>query len=149
MTFKVTTQNTSFTLVYGTEAIFPIEKEIPTLRVALDARLGERESLQARLMELTRLDELRMLAQQSLEAMQRRRKAWHDRHIKVRQFKIGEQVLIYDSRYYKFPRKLQIRWLGPFKILDAFDNGSLLVQDLEETVLPFCVNALRVKHYFS
>ena len=135
--------------MYGTEAIFPIEKEIPTLRVALDARLGERESLQARLMELTRLDELRMLAQQSLEAMQRRRKAWHDRHIKVRQFKTGERVLIYDSRYYKFPGKLQIRWLGPFKILDAFDNGSLLVQDLEETVLPFRVNALRVKHYFS
>ena len=34
-TFKVTTQNTPFTLVYGTEAIFPVEKKIPTLRVAL------------------------------------------------------------------------------------------------------------------
>ena len=36
-TFMVTTQNNLFTLVYGTEAIFPIEKEIPTLRVALES----------------------------------------------------------------------------------------------------------------
>ena len=116
-TFKVTTQNTPFTLVYGTKAIFPVEKEIPTLRVALESCLGDSESLQARLMELVKLDEIRMLALQSLEAMQRRRKAWHDRHIKVRQFKKGSNVLVYDSRYYKFLEKLQIRWLGPFKIL--------------------------------
>ena len=45
-TFKVTVQSTPFTLVYGTEAIFPVEKETPTLRVALESHLGDRESLQ-------------------------------------------------------------------------------------------------------
>ena len=43
--YKVTTQFTSFHLVYGQEAIFPIEFEIPSLRVAIDHRLGETESL--------------------------------------------------------------------------------------------------------
>ena len=81
--------------------------------------------------------------------MQRRRKAWHDRHIKVQHFKEGDKVLVYDSRFYKFPGKLQIRWLGPFKVLEGFNNGSLMVQDMDTTIAPFRVNGLRVKHYFS
>ena len=81
--------------------------------------------------------------------MQKRRKAWHDRHIKVRQFKVGDQVLVYDSRYYKFLGKLQIRWLGPFTVLEVFDNGSMTVQDLAVELEPFRVNGLRVKHYFT
>ena len=148
-TFKVTTQNTPFTLVYGTEAIFPIKKEVPTLRVALESRLGDKESLATLLTELVKLDEIRMFALQSLEAMQQRRKTWHDRHIKIRQFKKDDQVLVYDSCYYKFLGKLQTRWLGPFKVLEVFDNGSLTIQDLEDTITPFRVNGLRVKHYFS
>ncbi len=54
-----------------------------TLRIALESCLGNTESLAARLMELVKLDEIRMFALQSLEAMQQRRKAWHDCHIKV------------------------------------------------------------------
>ena len=34
-TFKVTTQATPFSLVYGGEAILPIELEVPSLRVAI------------------------------------------------------------------------------------------------------------------
>ena len=58
-------------------------------------------------------------------------------------------MLIYDNCYYKFPNKLQIHWLGPFCIKEVFDNGSLLVQDLDKTIVPFWVNGLQVKHYFS
>ena len=43
--YKVTTQFTPFHLVYGQEAILPIEFEIPSLRVAIDHRLEEAESL--------------------------------------------------------------------------------------------------------
>ena len=43
--YKVTTQFTPFHLVYGQEAILPIEFEIPSLWVAIDHQLGETESL--------------------------------------------------------------------------------------------------------
>ena len=69
-----------------------------------------------------------MMALQSLETMQRRRKAWHDSHIKFHQFNVGGKVLVYDSRYYKFLGKLHIWWLGPFQVVEVFDNGSLCVQ---------------------
>lgn len=80
--------------------------------------------------------------------MQHRRKAWHDRNIKIQQFKKVDNILVYDSRYYKFPGKLKIRWLGPFTVLEVFDNGSLTIQDLDATVAPFRVNGLRFKTIF-
>jgi len=75
--YKVTTQNTPFNLVYGVDAIFPIEQEIPTLRVVALAlwRLGYRASLNYWLLQLVKLDEERLLSLQNLEAMQKRRKA--------------------------------------------------------------------------
>jgi hypothetical protein len=38
--YKVTTKHTPFQLVYGQEAILPIEIELPSLRIALEERLG-------------------------------------------------------------------------------------------------------------
>jgi hypothetical protein len=38
-TFKVTTQTTPLSLVYGLKATIPIEFEVESLRVAIDSRL--------------------------------------------------------------------------------------------------------------
>ena len=43
--FKVTTKFTPFQLVYGLEAILPIELEVQSLRIALDERMGDNDSL--------------------------------------------------------------------------------------------------------
>ena len=56
-TYKVTTNATPFQLVYGQEAILPIELEILSLRVAIEERLGDSDSLQFRLSELEKLNE--------------------------------------------------------------------------------------------
>lgn len=42
--YEVTTRLTPFQLVYGQEAILPIELELPSLRTTLDERLDEPES---------------------------------------------------------------------------------------------------------
>ena len=38
-TYKVTTKATPFSLVYGLEAILPIEFEVPSLRIAVETRM--------------------------------------------------------------------------------------------------------------
>ena len=43
--YKVTTKSTAFQLVYGQEAILPIEMELPSLRIAIVERMGDGESL--------------------------------------------------------------------------------------------------------
>ena len=57
-TIKTTTKSTPFQLVYGLEAMLPIEVELPSLRVAIAERMGDTPSLRERLDSLERLDEI-------------------------------------------------------------------------------------------
>jgi hypothetical protein len=61
-TYKVTTRATPFSLMYGIEAILPIEFEVQTLRIAMEQRLDTSQSLKDRLASLEALNEGRQLA---------------------------------------------------------------------------------------
>jgi hypothetical protein len=147
--YKVTTQFTPFQLVYGQEAILPIEFEIPSLRVAIENRLGDEDSLKARLYALEALDEKRRDAHLHTYAMQVRRKSYYDSKLRPKQFKEGDLVLLYDSRFFKFPGKLQIHWLGPYEVMDVNPNGSLQLKDFEGKMLPTRINGYRLKPFFT
>lgn len=64
----------SFILVYGTEAVVPVEKEIESLRITVSTNLDEdtTEYARARLLELESLDERRLNAFENLEAYRSR-----------------------------------------------------------------------------
>ena len=57
--YKIMTKFTPFQLVYSQEAILPVKLKLPSLRIALDERLNDEESLQERIAMLERLDEVR------------------------------------------------------------------------------------------
>jgi transposase InsO family protein len=59
---RTSTGATSFSLVYGMEAVLPIEVEIPSLRVLMEAKLEEAEWVQTRLERLNLIEEKRMAA---------------------------------------------------------------------------------------
>jgi hypothetical protein len=50
-------------------------------------------------------------------------KTWNDRHIKKRNFKVGDTILLYDSKYLQHPRKLIRHFLGPYQIKFVTDGG--------------------------
>ena len=97
--YKVTTNATPFQLVYGQEAILPIELEVPSLRIAIEYRLGDTESLQFRLFKLEKLDETRAQVLLTMETTQKRRKSYYDSKLKLKTFKANDLVLLYDSRF--------------------------------------------------
>ena len=105
MTFKVTTQATPFSLVYGLEATLPIEFEVESLRVAVKSRLTDNQSLRNRLTTLEELDERRKMSVQHIEAIQRRRKITFDKQHKKRALMPGMMVMIQDARMLDFPGK--------------------------------------------
>ncbi|CAA7044599.1 unnamed protein product [Microthlaspi erraticum] len=43
-------------------------------------------------------------------------KAAHDKLIRLKDFKVGDSVLLYNSKLRLFPGKLRSKWAGPFKI---------------------------------
>jgi transposase InsO family protein len=145
--YKVTTQFTPFQLVYGQEAILPIEFELPSLRVAINNQLGDPESLQTRLLQLEALDEKRREAYLHTYTIQKYRKSFYDSKLAPKNFKVGDLVLLYDSRFFKFPGKLQIHWLGPYDVVDINPNGSAQLKDFEGNLLPTRINGYRLKVY--
>ena len=52
-------------------------------------------------------------------------KAWNDRHIKKKQFSIGNNVILYDSKLLNHPRKLHMHSLGPFFNVEIRDSISV------------------------
>ena len=84
---------TPYSLVYGMEAVLPIEVEIPSLRVLREVELEEAEWVQARYEQLNLIEEKRIKAIYHGQLYQRRMMRAHDKKIWPRQFQEGELVL--------------------------------------------------------
>jgi len=100
-----------------------------------------------RLLQLNGLDEQRLQALLHSKVVQLQRKIWHEKHLKEKQFQEGDWALLYDSRYKDFKGKLRTRLLGLYTIERCNDNGSVLIQTIDEESIPMLVNGHRLKIY--
>ena len=85
-TWHNTTGFSPYDLVYGKSAIFPIEFEIKTLKMATEVNLDVTEAQKRRLNQLNELDENRLAAMDQTVLIQQQRSNWHDRFIKKKVF---------------------------------------------------------------
>jgi hypothetical protein len=114
------TGQTSFFLVYGSEAILPADIMWRSPRVEM---YNEGEADKARHLELDSVEEARCtVLVQSARYLQGIRR-YHDRNVKERSFSIGDLVLrrIQDESGL---HKLNSRWEGPFVIKQVTRPGS-------------------------
>jgi hypothetical protein len=146
-TCRKLTGKTTFRLVYGQEAVVPLEFFVPNLHVATIANMTERGTVQERLSQLMPMEEDRILAGFHQEVQKARDKAWHDRHIKRKSFKEGDVVLVYDSKSLQHLGKLRMHWLGPYEVKTVTDGGAVQLKDLEGTKLRGMINGNRLELY--
>ena len=71
--YKVTTGQTPFQLMYGQEEVAPAEFMVLNLRIAIDSKVGDMESLRERLSALNKLDEKRVMSQWMTDVVQQQR----------------------------------------------------------------------------
>ena len=145
---KITTRRTPFYLTYGLDSIVPIEFDLPTYRILHSTRLGVEESQLWRLHQLEQVEEDRDFALEETKRQQARRKHIYDKKLRKKTIQANDLVLVYDSRYQKFPGKLHTRWTGPYKVLNVWENGSLQLVDFEGEELATRINGARFKKYF-
>ena len=100
-----------------------------------------------RLAQLLALEEDRFIAGFHQKVQKAREKAWHDRHIKSKSFQIGDLVLLYDSKFVKFPGKFKTHWLGPYQIQYVTEGGVVQLNTLNGELLPTLINGSRLKLY--
>ncbi|XP_073304591.1 uncharacterized protein [Primulina huaijiensis] len=100
-----------------------------------------------RLLQLNEMEEFRNDAYENAKIYKERTKKWHDKHILRRDFKQGQQVLLFNSRLKLFPCKLKSRWSGPFVVETVYPHGAIELKCNDGRT--FKVNGQRIKPYYG
>ena len=74
-------------------------------------------------------------------------KKWHDQKILRREFKVGELVLLYNSKLKLFPRKLKSRWSVPYTVVASTPFGEVTLKTNSGN--EFKVNGHILKNYLG
>lgn len=149
ITCRTPTQATPYSLVFGSEAVLPLEVEIPSLRVAVHEGLSEDEQMRLRLEELEAVDEVRLNAQQNLELYRARMERAYNKMAKIRTFRKGELVLALKRPIMGRHVGPKFSGEGPYAIEKVYDGGAYLLvdQDRERPMLP--INRCFLKKYYA
>ncbi|KAL0742243.1 hypothetical protein Bca4012_083756 [Brassica carinata] len=145
--FKTPLGTTPFNLVYGKSCHLPVELEYKALWAVNLLNFDIKDAKEKTLLQLNELDEIRMDAFENSRIYKEKTKAFHDRHILKREFKAGDQVLLYNSRLKLFPGKLKSRWFGPFVIKEVRPYGAIVLSNKDGG--DFTVNGQRLKEYMA
>ena len=145
---------TPFFLVYGAEAVLPIDIEHDSPRVTLYTEVEARE---AREDDVDLLEEARELTLSRSAIYQQNLRRYHSRKVNPRVFREGDMVLRLVQRTAGM-HKLSPPWEGPFIVSKALHNDAYYLVDVrppqanradksgEETKRPWNVALLRRFH---
>ncbi|XP_068492117.1 uncharacterized protein [Phaseolus vulgaris] len=139
------TMETPFSLVYGSNAMIPMEIHESSPRF-----LGfvAEESNEERKVNLDLIGEAREEAKIKAEAVKRKVERQYSSKVKLRQFQVGDLVMR-KAHPYELENKLSPKWTGPFRVTKAKGNGSYKLETLEGGPIPRSWNAANLKFYFS
>lgn len=77
---------TPFRLTYGLEAIVPMEYIVPSLRIVIEEKWSEQESLPFRMVGLMQLEQDRIQSAYVSTVIQNQRIAWMNKNMKKKVF---------------------------------------------------------------
>ncbi|XP_057745745.1 uncharacterized protein LOC130963660 [Arachis stenosperma] len=140
-----TTKETPFRLVYGSEAMIPVEVSQSSFRTQAE------DHEYARRAELDLVEEVRTIAAVRHKALQQRLGKCHNKRVKPRSFNFGDLVLRKTEEARKPPThgKLAATWEGPYRIHQVLGKGAYRLEQLDGTVLPSTWNINSLKQYYS
>ncbi|MCO5613229.1 hypothetical protein L7F22_067505 [Adiantum nelumboides] len=149
-TYRDATQFTPFHLVYGQEALQPIELNIPTIKLTGRQEQSNDEAWIDRLLNLVELEWKREAAYHCYEKKALQLKDKLNEGIKDKQIKEKSLVLRYNNALdNRFDAKFERRWKGPFIVKKAFTGAYYQLMDLNGKEHPRKVNGCRLKPYLS
>ncbi|GJW15815.1 reverse transcriptase domain-containing protein, partial [Tanacetum coccineum] len=146
--YKTPTRCTPFRLVYGKACHLPIEIEHKVHWALKQCNMDLTLASESHLMQLNDLAELRYGAYENTRIYKERTKKWHDFRLRGdKDFKVGDKVLLYDSRLKMYPEKLKSKWSGPNIVKTVYPHGAIEITDRDGFSFKF--NGQQLKKYYG
>ncbi|XP_049357045.1 uncharacterized protein LOC125821701 [Solanum verrucosum] len=105
---------TPYLLVYGTEAVIPVEVEIPSLRIIQEIELSDVDWVRKRIDQLTRIDEKRMVV------------VCHGQLYRQRMIRAFHKKDEYKGKFVP-------NWQGPYMVRKVLSGGALILSEMDDT----------------
>ena len=93
-------------------------------KLNFDLKIAKEE----RLLQLNELEELRNEAYDNARIYKDKTKKWHDQRIMRKEFRAGDQVLLFNSRLRLFSGKLKSKWSGPYTVVSSTTFGAVTLR---------------------
>ncbi|XP_028215027.1 uncharacterized protein LOC114397109 [Glycine soja] len=138
-----------FQLVYGKSCHLLVGMEHKAYWALKFLNFDEKASREHRKIQLLELEEMRLTAYESSRLYKAKIKTYHDNKLLKKDFKPGQQVLLFNSRLKLFPGKLKSKWSGPFVIKKVRSYGAIELYDpqSQNPDRTWVVNGQRLKRY--
>ena len=148
-TARTATKDTPFGLVYGTEAVLPIEVCLPSPRVLFVSEEKNSDSLRANLDLLDERRETAAIRQAAYKSVVERH---YNRRVKGTAYRHGELVLRKnEASRQQSMGKLGPKWEGPYRVVGTGRNGAYTLETIDGKSIPrtWNVDNLRRFHFLK
>jgi hypothetical protein len=137
-----------YQIVYGKSCRLPVELEHRAYLAIRNWNMDFEGAGEWRKMKLAEIEEWREKAYHNAKIYKERTKRWHNKRIKIKKFKPGDKVLMFNSRVKLFGHgKLRSKWEGPFDVIDTSSHGAITL--CSESGNIFKVNGQRLKIFLE
>ena len=145
------TKVTPYELVYGQEAVLPVEVNLGAYRLAKQNSLSAVDYHNLMMNNIDEVTDKRLRALNEIEKDKMRVARAYNKKVKEKSFQVGDLVwktiLPIGMKSNKFG-KWSPSWEGPYKIVRVLNWNSYVVETLEGKKLPKALNGRYLKKYY-
>ena len=133
----------SFELVYGQEAVLPVEVNLEAYRLAKQNDISVVDYYDLMMDNIDEVSDRRMQALKEIEKDKLRIARAYNKKVKAKSFQVGELVwktiLPFGTKSNKFS-KWSPSWEGPYRIIKVIFENSYMVEKMQGECLPRALN---------